>query len=354
MILETLTLMLILSAAPASGAQASECSPSTEAEKCDMARSRQLGGHTFLFPILQQSALITTQFGMDEGVALYDIPDLPVGVLGKEDVSLRGFQQTLELDVGITDWLGVVGSAQGTIVLGATPRAFLLGGVEEKAEGQVGAVVRLLRSEGSGTQLSARAHVSYEKGNEATLHPLLNGIVTSPVPTVGAVLDGNLKELLLIPVSEKSVRGGLYVAQAFSPLFSLQASAALDYGLMTRKPFDGLTGDRVTHDIHALRVLLALALAADLNPKGVPLAVMGEYLFTTGNETEEGQSDTTLGASTVALGVYYTGRRNLQLGVGMATTLHAEPRRGIGELGEELKSGNPTLNYAQLVLRYVW
>ncbi|MFL5346398.1 MAG: hypothetical protein ACJ8AT_16545 [Hyalangium sp.] len=319
-----------------------------------MAHSRQLGGHTFLYPILQQSALITTQFGLHEGVAFFDVPDLPVITLGLRDVSLKGFQQTLELELGLTDWLGLEGFARGTLVMGATPTELLLGGAQRSLVGQAGGVARLLRSEKTGTQLSFRAHGSYQDGAEININPLLNGLVTSPVQTVGAVLDGNLRELIVVPTSEMSVRGGLYLAQAFSALFSLQASAAMEYGWLTRKPFSGMLDTRVTQKGDALRVLLAFALAADFGPKGVPVGVMGEYQLIAGRDHEENRADRSLGASTVALGVYYTGRPHLQLGVGLATTLHAEPLRGVGTLGEELLSGDPTLDYGQLVLRYIW
>ena len=72
MTLTTLSLVLVLSAAPAEGAPTAERTNTSEAPACDEARSRMLGGHTFLFPILQSSALITTHVGIREGLARYD------------------------------------------------------------------------------------------------------------------------------------------------------------------------------------------------------------------------------------------------------------------------------------------
>jgi hypothetical protein len=342
MTLTTLSLLLVLSATPAE-----------EAPACDTARSRQLGGHTFLLPILQQSALITTHVGIREGLARYDVPDLPVGLLGQRDISLVGLKQNLDLGLRLNDWLGLSGFAQADAVSGLNRRTLLYRTAEYNLGGQAGLAVRLLR-EGSGTQVTARAHVGYDKGDEVTVLPLLSGIVNNPLLTLEDVVEGDLGQLILVPTSEKNVNGGVFLAQALSPLFSLQASGTLEYAWQTREPFDPAAEARVAQKAQALRVLLAAALAADLAPRGVPLGLMGEYLFITGEVNPEDRPATTLGSSTVALGAYYTGRADLQLGVGLVATLHAEPRRGLGELGEELESGNPRLVYAQLIVRYIW
>ena len=81
---------------------------------------------------------------------------------------------------------------------------------------------------------------------------------------------------------------------------------------------------------------------------------MGEYLFTAGHQQEVELARTDLNTSSVALGLYYTGRRNLQLGLVGATVLHAEPRIGVDAEGNPAKSGRPMLNTGQLVLRYIW
>lgn len=342
MTLTTLSLILVLGATPAEGTCA-----------CDMARTRQLDGHSFLFPLLQQSALITTHVGIREGLASYDIPNLPVGLLGRRDLSLVGLQQFLDVGVRINDWVGLTGFARGAVLAGNNRRSLVYRTLEYELEGRAGVAVRLLR-EGSGTQVTARANAGYNKGREVTVLPLLNSIVTSPSLTLGDVIEGNLSEFILVPTSETNVNGGVFWAQALGALFSLQASGTLEYAWRDRKPYDPTTDAHVSEKGHALRVSLAAALAADMGPRGVPLALMAEYLFMTGEDNpEEGQS-TTLGSHTIALGAYYTGRPNLQLGVGVFTTLHMEPIRGLGELGEERESGNPHLSYAQLILRYIW
>ena len=344
----TLGLLLLLGAAPA------ESASTAEGPACHTDNARELGGHTFLFPILQQSAFVTTNAGRREGLARYDVPDLPGGRLGTRDVLLTRVPQTLDLGIAFTDWLGVAAFARATVVTGANTPSLLLRGASADLFGQAGAVVRVWRNEPSGTQLSLRANIGHEQGKEITVVQFINGIRNTPGLTFEDVVEGNLGELLRVPTRETSVNGGAFLAQAFNRTFSLQASVYGEYGWRERQPFVSENGTRVTQTSHAARINFTAALAADFAPHGVPVALLGEYLFTTGEETEVGRPDRTLGASTVALGLYYSGRHDLQVGVGAATTLNAARRLGLGEQGEERESGKPTLSYGQFILRYIW
>ncbi|MCP3137531.1 hypothetical protein [Pyxidicoccus xibeiensis] len=350
----TVTLLLLLGGAPAGNESSAEGNTATKATACHDDDARQLGGHTFQFPILQQSAFVTTHVGLREGVARYDVPDLPVGRLGTTDVLLTGVQQSVDLGLAFTDWLGVAGFARGTVITGANARSLLVDGATVELVGQAGAIVRVWRNEGSGTQLSLRGNFGYQDGSEVTVLPLVRGILNNPLLTVEDVVQGGIGEFILVPRTETSVNGGAFLAQALGRTFSLQASANGEYAWREREPFDVATGARVTQKTHAARVNLTAALTADFASLGVPVALIGEYLFSTGEETEVGLPDRTLRSSTVALGVYYSGRPNLQVGLGAATTLNAAPRIGLGEEGQPLESGDPTLSYAQLILRYIW
>jgi hypothetical protein len=350
----TLGLLLLLSAAPADSAPPAERDTDAEAPACHADDVRVLRGHTFLFPILQSPSFVSTHVGVRLGVARQDVPDLPIGRLGSTDVLLQGLQNTLDLGLGLTDWLGLQGFARATLVTGANPRSLLIDGASQDVAGKAGAIVRVWRNENSGTQLSARANVGYAKGYELTVLPLVSGIVNNPLLTLEEVVQGNLSQLIRVPTRETSVDGGAYLAQALSRTFSLQASANAEYAWRAREPFDPVANVRLTQDTHAVRINLAAALAADFAPHGVPVALMGEYLFIAGEETEVDLPDRTLSTSTFALGVYYSGRPNLQVGLGATTTLNAPRRRGLGESGETLESGTPTLSYAQLILRYIW
>lgn len=346
--MRNLLLALGLSLAPVLTAGAE----STAADDCQPLRERMLDGHLFQVPILQQDALITTHIGVRTGVARYDIPDAPIGDTRQRDVLLVGLQETLDVGVRLTDWLALTGFARGTTALGTTPPALLVEGATLNLMGQAGAELRLLRHEPSGTQLSLRAAVGYERGKTLTVLPFARAIINNPLLTVDDVLNGNFREYLLVPIRETSA-GGVYLAQAFGASFSLQASAAAMYAWQRREPFDAVVGAHVAQDTYAMRVDLAVALTADLRPGlGIPIAVMGEYLFRTGRQTFVFVPDQTLHSSSLALGVYYSGRQHLQFGVGAATTLKAEPWQSQDSEGQARESGEPTLSYAQLILRY--
>jgi hypothetical protein len=341
--LTTIALLLALSAAP-----------DGPGECIEGGCSRQLGGATFLLPILQQQAFVSTYVGIREGVAVYRVPDVPIGILGTLDASLAGYQQTLDLGLRLTRWLGLWGQARGTVYTGLTVNSLLVGGGSSVASGEGGLVLRLLHLESSGTQLSLRAGGGYEQGSELTLLPLLSAIVDTPGVTLESILSGNLGEFLLVPTSERSVTGGLFLAQALGgPFLSLQASASARRAWRTSRPFDPSVEDRVDEDATATRFDLAAALAADFKSLGVPLALMGEYLFTGGRQTEVALGRTNPHTHSVALGLYYTGRPNLQLGLG-GVVLDAAPHIGRGVRGRFATSGRPRLTYGQLILRYIW
>ncbi|MCY1047116.1 hypothetical protein OV208_37790 [Corallococcus sp. bb12-1] len=317
-------------------------------------RGRQLGGHTFQLPILQQSALITTHVGVREGVARYSVPAMPTGV-DRRDLWLLGVQSTLDLGLRLTDWLDLSVFARATSVLGANVVSLVTDGGSLDSVGQAGVGVRLLRGEASGTQLTLRAVGGLTKERQLTLLPFIQAITNNPLLTLDDALNGQAREYLLVPGTEKSVTGGLFLAQALGPAFSLQASAVADYAWRTSKPFDAVVGGRVEQKTEVARVNLAAALTADMGPPlGIPIAVMGEYLFTTGWRTEVDLPDHTLNSHSLALGVYYSGRPHLQVGLGAAATLDAEPRRTLTADGQTLESDDTTLTYAQLILRYIF
>ncbi|MCP3099869.1 hypothetical protein LZ198_13420 [Myxococcus sp. K15C18031901] len=353
MSLMSLGLLALLGTSSAHASSAQEpCS--AESLECPNDAHRELKDHVFLFPILQSSAFVTSHVGVREGLARYDVPDLPVGDLGTVDVLLTGFQQTLDLGVGITPWLGVEGFARATFVAGANVRSLVSNGASASLLGEVGPVVRVWRNDHSGTQLTVRANFGYQKGNEVTVLPLVRNILDTPGLTLDDVVNGNTGKLLRIRSKEVVLNGGLYLAQSFGSVFSLQASARVGYAWQQREPFDPVSELFITQKTHALRVNLAVALAVDFASLDVPVALMGEYLFGTGRQTETDLPHRTLHSSTIALGVYYTGRPNLQVGLGAVTTLDAEPRRGLGPEGRDAQSGKPTLSYGQLILRYIW
>ena len=97
--------------------------------------------------------------------------------------------------------------------------------------------------------------------------------------------------------------------------------------------------------------IAAISAEADLETAGVPIAFQLEYLPSE-EWNDAGQGFLAQPSKhTVTAGLYYSGRRNLQLGVLAATTRNLKPVQG---LDGERRSGRPHLMFGELSMRYVW
>jgi hypothetical protein len=109
----------------------------------------------------------------------------------------------------------------------------------------------------------------------------------------------------------------------------------------------------VEHDVITTRPSLALAADLDLNPTGIPLALMLEYRGTAVHVADtqtQGSTNVAAFENLVALGVYYSGRTDLQLGVTAYTLFGQAPTLG----ANATPSGKPLDLAAQLAFRYFW
>jgi hypothetical protein len=78
-----------------------------------------------------------------------------------------------------------------------------------------------------------------------------------------------------------------------------------------------------------------------------------EY-FTTYSSVSAGGESTSGLAHVIGTSLYYTGRKNLQVGLGGAMQLGLEPIDGVDAMGQPAKSGSPSVYYIQFILRYIW
>ena len=143
------------------------CARAIEAmtDQDETAKTRRVKGHVFLFPILQQNAFVTTHVGIREGFAMRKVPDLPVGRLGTRNVTLTGFQQSLDLRFRILEWIGVYGFARGVIITGVDADSLLVDGASFDFVMSGGGVLRLLKDDDTGTQLALRGAGRLQPGS---------------------------------------------------------------------------------------------------------------------------------------------------------------------------------------------
>ncbi len=106
------------------------------------------------------------------------------------------------------------------VLLGSNLPGVVYSGATYEVMGEGGLILRLLRIDSTGTQISLRASGAYSNGQSFSLFPLLT---QAAAPTVRTVLQGDLGSLVRTPVDEWDVRGDVAVAQALGSCFSLQA-----------------------------------------------------------------------------------------------------------------------------------
>jgi hypothetical protein len=341
-------------------------------------KDRLVGRHRFIVPAFTPSALTASHLGIRAGVEYHQVPgfaQLPSLVRAQaQAVDLRtvNVAETLDFAVRLHDYIAVFGDAYGRARVGANISTLLGTGADYTYGGDVGVLIKVLRL--GGFQLAARGQVGAYAGQSAgivTLFQDLNAIALSAISRVQAspTLDLNaaINQLnasfldatadLLTPFDGVTYGGSLNVAQSLGRYLGLQASLGFYNDFASYRPtsFDATRGRPIMteYQMHTLRPTLGAAVDLDLDPAGLPLAFMVEYRATAVTVTRSGQTADVSEAAVehlVALGAYYSGRTDLQLGITGYTLFGQTPT-----LGANAKpSGNPRDLAGQFVFRYFW
>lgn len=308
-------------------------------------RERTLGNHVFLFPAHVRSSLVTSYVGLRIRLGLDTVGSLPTAI-GRSDVEVVTLNEGLDVGAKITDWLGVFGVVGVRALIGTNLRALTYAGATYDVGGRAGAVVRLFRSERTGSQLSLRAGVGATRGQLATLYPIFD----SPVQSAVQLLQGDLGESIRTPFTTSSYEGTVAFTQGFGRAFGVQASGAMGGSRVTTEPYDGVRKTRGSNTVNGVTYAFGVGPSIDFNALHVPIAVMPEYVITRQASTAQLQGSGSFDTRhLIAAGVYYSGRVNLQLGLLWATELGA---KGLtNPLGQ---SDSPRSSHLQFVLRYIW
>ena len=340
--------------------------------------TRVLGRHSFLLGTFTPSPLVNSHVGVRAGMEYQQVPgyvQLPsLTNTGPQQVELRTLNvaETIDFGVRLFDFLGIFGEGYGKARVGANINTLLGTGADYTYGGKLGAVLKLFRL--ASFQLSASAQAGYYSGQSAGILALfqdLNVIAREAVQEVqqNPVIDINraVERLntafrtatadLLTPFEGLTYGVSINVAQAIGPYFGLQASAGYYAEAATYRPtrYDTATGGPLTqeHTVSTQRPSFSVAMDFDASPLGVPFALLVEYRGTPTSVTDTQAVQEVYESSfehLVALGFFYSGRTDLQLGLtsysvyGQLPTLHAGPTT----------SGKPLDLALQLVFRYFW
>ncbi|MGA9523042.1 MAG: hypothetical protein WBV82_16355 [Myxococcaceae bacterium] len=315
---------------------------------------RTLHGHTFPFPLLQDSPWVGTWFTSRLGISTLEVNDVPLGLLGRRDFSMFGLQQSFEQSVGLTDWLGVSLLGQGRANAGLNSTTLILRTGEADVRLVLSPVVRVWRNAERGTQVSVHLTGALANVRRLSLLQLLDRLAQVPVATVESLLDGNLRSLLLVPGTERALGGSINAAQALGPLFGLQGGLSASHTWRTDKPFDPVVNARVERSLDSLRFDGDLAFSANFMHWGVPVGVLLEYQTAWQELSGSGVTEQGGWEQSAAVGLHYTGRRNLELGVIASRLFYGRRLTGTNAIGAPAESDPQTGNGLQLNLRYIW
>lgn len=339
-------------------------------------KDRVLGEHRFPVAEFTPSVFSLTSFGMRVGVELHQVPDyaqLPPWASESSRVNLRSVlaAEAFDLSIKLHEYVAIFGSAYGRARVGADRTSLLNTGIDYAYGGTLGALVKLLRV--GKFQLGARAHFGASTGSLVSIGPLfrdLNGIASQAVQDATmnsaearAVIE-RLRALFRVavadltsPFSTWTLAAAVTAAVGFNPYLGLQGSLGIStdaasysvsqFNLDTRAivPYD--------RDIQTLRPSLTLAFDVDGAPARIPLDVMLEYQLAPiwANTSALGVDvDQSSLQQVVALGLYYSGRPDLQLGISAFLVFGQTPL--LGDSGQP--SGHPRETSGRFVFRYFW
>ncbi len=313
---------------------------------------RILGGHELLLPTLVDSALPLTYVGIRAGVEQQKVDNVPLDRLGRVDVSQMRAAEGLDLSLAITDMIQVFGTVGGYAALGTNTTSMLLRGASYLYGGGGGVQVRLL--EMSNTVLSVRAAGAYSEGKVVNLRSLSLNLIEAPVATLADVVTGDAGDLLTTPLTTMSAVGGLNLAHGFTPMFSAQATLRVRWERQRYEIFSSERGERFDSDIKETQPQAAVAVGVDFDSLGVPVAALAEYqLARVLGENELIQREERDWEHAAAVGLFYSGRTDLQLGVTGIGRFGLE-RLELEDEGELLVSDAPQEWGGSFVLRTFW
>jgi hypothetical protein len=308
---------------------------------------RTLKGHTFLFPAFVDSAFVATYVGLTLRANTFKAPTVPTD-FGPTDLKMTGLRETLDLSFKTTDWLSIQATAGGRALIGTSTESLVYIGTSYGYGGGLGATIRLIRLDESGFEVSLRVLGTYTHGQTASLRSLFTS-ATSAI-ALQTLVTTDLRDLALVPLHGFTYGGALAVAKTLSPMFGLQVTGGIGGSSITLRPFDSAARAHVDQVTNGFNFRAGVAFDADFEPMHVPIAALVEYLM-----SREATASDLIGATsldvlhTVGLGVFYSGRPNLQAGGLVAWQLGVEP------IGTPVgTSGRPDSKIAQLILRYVW
>jgi hypothetical protein len=338
-----------------------------------------MDGHVFPFATFVDTPFAASYIGVTGGVEYHRVPGVskPIALLGdagteRVDLQTINVAETLDFELRVHDLFALFGSTYGRARVGVNTPTLLGNGGDYRYGATGGALLRVLRV--SSFQLALRAELGFYAGQQAGIlglfHDLGNiiddaiaRIVGNPMVDVDSTIAlvnnafRSATQELLVPFDGYRYGVSLNAAQALGRYLGVQLALGFIGETTFFRPriYDATRAGTVVLEQRSTTLAGRAALALDLDgaPAGFPLDLMLEYALTLGHEqtnAPHASFDTMSTEHLVALGLYYSGRRDLQLGGTAYTLLGQLPLVG----ADRSLSGKPMDTGALFVFRYIW
>jgi hypothetical protein len=245
---------------------------------------RRVGGHDFLRSLVIPTPFVDSEFVSATGFGV--LSGTPTG--GGKSISVAALSQELHLQLGVADFLAIRVGALGGGAVGTDSDSALNFGEYVNYEFSGGAAasfrVGVMRL---GVSLDGSLGSQYRLSpNQAIADSLAAGTLSA--------------KTLITSTSTNTLSPGLQVAFGLHPALGIWIHGRFDHGTTSA------SGTSASTDY----VEGGLGLSFDLRPiAGAPVGLLGLY------DLLEGVGSTSSTTHTVGAGIFYTGRRDLQLGL---------------------------------------
>jgi hypothetical protein len=350
-----------------------EWMPVTAEAQEDHAASRTIGDATFMLPALADSAFVLTEFGLRQGINYETIPDFPVSSFARYNLSWVEFEERVDLAVRITPWIGLYAQGVASVALGPDAASLLFEGGGLDFGGKGGVVFRLYRNDRIRSQVAVRAYAGGDGGRTLDLPDFLEAVaVRAANGAAGAVqnsatpqqlagqfenqalslADTNFSNIVFYRTSTVRIGGSIHYAQGLVGPLTLQVAAIVEQSWSSEKPYSSSLNGFENLSTTDTAVTFDAVLSASLSRWSIPLGLSAEYAGVTAEASVDGVNAN--GSTTtqyVGGGVWYTGRRGVEIGVLAFTQRSLRPIDGFDTTSS---SGKPSGYSGAFIFRALW
>jgi hypothetical protein len=353
-------------------AGAIECVPAPCRAQADHAASRTIGDTTFMLPAWAESAFVLTEFGLREDIEYEQIPNFPVASFGRYDLSWVQFQETVDVAVRLTSFLGVYAEGAASGALGPDTASLLFQGGGLDFGGKGGAVVRLYRNEATRSQVALRVYGGGDSGRTLDLIDFFGAFgiqaarglqaavsqsaSASQLPAMItnqaiALADTNYSTIVFYRSSSIMTGTSLHYAQALVGPLTVQLSGALERTWGQQRPYDLSLQDFAKLSTTDTTLTFDGVLSYDFNRWSVPVGISAEYSGSKVYRDLNGSGVYVPSTHYFGGGLYFTGRRGVEIGALLFTRRNLKPDSGFETAAISEK---PVAYVGSLLFRALW